>query len=79
LPPLTIELSTLQKGCSIIQEAFLTAKMLFTNYPNSNFYQEKDDDCKSRHITLPEDLFSEKIYWLNKLSELPETNLIWIM
>lgn len=33
--------------------------------------------AKSRHITLPEDLFSEKIYWLNKLSgELPETNLI---
>jgi len=45
LPPLTIELSTLQKGCSIIKEAFLTAKVkLFTNYPNSNFYQEKDDD-----------------------------------
>lgn len=32
---------------------------------------------KSRHISLPEDLFSHKIYWLNKLSgELPETNLI---
>lgn len=32
---------------------------------------------KSRHISLPEDLFYHKIYWLNKLSgELPKTNLI---
>ena len=34
-------------------------------------------EAKTRDILTSEDLFSQKIYWLNKLSgELPETNFI---
>jgi len=61
--PLTIELHA-AKGLFNHTKLFCCKIKLFTNYPNSNFYQEKDDDCKS--ITLPEDLFSEKsIGWTN--------------